>query len=282
MDRFEKSLESSIKVILEYLRRLGPDAQRSEMELERETKEKVVNKPDLLSRLRDNPKIAYDSVSGKYRFKPMYTIRNRAELIELLGKRPTLTVDQDLLDCYAGVEQDVAYLLRDRIVWTVRNADADKMIKCEKAAAEAKENKVKLGTVAKCGLYGSDRCRVCADNKGIVMMCLWPNIPAAGKAADATATVADLWHSETLPILSEVQRAMAASRVVGEMGIAGIAAGDMTHLTMTSTQHMLTKSSIAKLKATARLSQRQRKRAADGKLKTDTISNEHVLEHLMG
>jgi bacterioferritin-associated ferredoxin len=237
----------------------------SEWELERETKEKILNKPELLNRLRHNPKISYNPVSGKYRFKAVYAIRNRGELVELLRSRATLTVDQDLLDCYGGVEQDVEWLLTTRAVLAVRNADMDKTIKCEVQKA-AKTT----GKVGKCSLYGG-RCGGCADNKGVVLM-------MKKNELETSEEMKELWFSEQLPILSEIQR-FKTSEEGNENGNQG---GDMTHLTVTSTQHMLTKSSIAKLKATARMNQRQRKRAADGTMKTEhNVANAHVLEHLV-
>ena len=280
MERYEKSVESVVKEILEYLKRTR-GRESSEFEMERETRQKILNMPELLSRLRNNPKILFNPLSGKYKFKPKFEISNKAELCDLLRTKPTVTIDQDLLDCYVGIAADLEALVLSRRVYAVRNADADKTIKCDLlkqksgAAAGAGAGAAAgagagsgAGKAPKCSLYEKTRCSVCADNKGVVIM----HRTRTEKEEGALA-VKELWFNEGMPSLSELLAFHAA-------GAEATSKVTQTHLTTSSTQHMLTKSSIAKLKAAAR----QRKRTVDGKVKNldpnSAISNQHVLEHL--
>ena len=260
MDRIERLAESVIKSVLELLRS-NPSTEFSELQLEQGTREKILNKPVILERLRKNPKIIYNSVTARYKFKPAYPLTHRADLMDLIAARASLLVDTDLLECYKAADDDVSALLVSKKVIAVRQADAERTIKCEVAAAEAVKTNVRANTLPKCSLYSANRCTACSDNMGLVLMRRFSEIPTISDE------IKELWFSVDLPHISEIQRAaVAEDRDLQQ------------HLAVSSTQHILTKSSLAKLKAAG--GRGRRKRTVQGSWKSDTLANEHVAEHL--
>ena len=85
MDRSDgKSIESVIKNVLEVLR-MYPGSEFSELELEQKSRDKLLNKPERLERLRNNPKIVYSPITARYMFKPTYQIKKREDLLDLIN-----------------------------------------------------------------------------------------------------------------------------------------------------------------------------------------------------
>ena len=256
MERLERLTESVIKSVLELLK-TNPQTEFSELQIEQGTREKVLNKPVILDRLRKNPKIAYNSTTGRYRFRPTYAISNRDDLIELIKSKAALFVDSDLLECYKGVHEDVSSLLVAKLVRAVRQGDAERAIKCQIASLEATKKSVRVNTLPKCSLY-SDRCPTCSDNKGLILMRMFNDSHAEPLAND----LKELWFSQELPHISEIQRTAASNDRALQQ-----------HLGIASTQHILQR----KLKAGA--VRGRRKRANDGQIKPESLSNDHLAEH---
>lgn len=238
-----------------------PASEFSELQLENGTREKLLNKPLILERLRKNPKIIFNPVSAKYKFKPAYPLTSREELMDLIRARTSLLVDSDLVECYRAADDDVSALLTSRRVRAVRQADADRAIKCEVALASSIQLNVKANTLPKCSLYSPNRCPACSDNMGLVLM---KNVAEFSEISDE---LKQLWFSVELPHISEIQRAIDSEDRETQH-----------HLSVSSTQHILTKSSLAKLKASS--SRGRRKRTAQGAWKSETLANDHVAEHL--
>lgn len=260
MERIERLTESVIKSVLELLRS-HPTNEFSELQLEQGTREKILNKPAILDRLRKNPKIIYNAVTSRYKFKPAYPLSNRDDLLDLIKARVSLVVDADLLECYRSADDDVSWLLVTKNVRAVRQADIERTIKCEVAAAEATKANVRANTLPKCSPYAPIRCPACSENKGLVLMRTFSEFPAISE------DIKEIWFSEELPHISEIQRAMASDNRDLQQ-----------HLAVSSTQHILTKSSLAKLRAAG--GRGRRKRTAGGGWKSDTLANDHVAEHL--
>lgn len=252
MERLERLTESVIKSVLELLK-AHPTSEFSELSLEQGTKEKILNKPAILERIRSNPKIAYNPATSRYKFRPAYPIANRTDFLELIRSRQCVLVDSDLLECYRGVDEDVCFLLFKKLVRAVRHSDADRVIKCLVAASEAVKKSVRANTLPKCDLYGQ-RCTGCSDNRGLVLMQRFDRAPE--QVAD---DVKEAWFSQDLPHLSEIQRAAFDN-------------SSSHHLTIASTAHILQR----KLQA----GRGRRKRTAGEAWRPDTLSNDHIAEHL--
>lgn len=93
-------------------------------EIEQRTKLNLRHPEDLIVIMRDNPKILWDLMTDRYGLRNKYEIKDKGELLDHMRRTPEgLPNNQDLWDCYKGVEKDVDELKRLSKVRIVRNEE---------------------------------------------------------------------------------------------------------------------------------------------------------------
>ena len=263
LSKTERLAESVIKSVLEILRS-HPDTDFSELQIEQGTREKIISRQPILDRLRKNPKIHYDSVTGKYRFKPSYPIRNRDELLNFLQSRTSLIVDSDLLECYKAINDDISDLLTEKLVRAIRQSDMDRMIKCEVQQTlpppTAEANPSIPQKPLKCSLYSPERCQNCASNRGIVLMKRFdPEI----ETMVADDDIKYYWNRVRLPHISEIHR---------------ITQSQSQHLLTTNTSQLISNKVTRKVRGgPGRHPSRDRPRFSWSEVNANRVSNIHIL-----
>ena len=92
--------------------------------IEQRTKLNLRHPEDLIVIMRDNPKILWDLTTDRYGLRNKYEIKDKHELLDHMRRTPEgLPNNQDLWDCYKGVEKDVDELKRLSKVRIVRNEE---------------------------------------------------------------------------------------------------------------------------------------------------------------
>jgi hypothetical protein len=257
LSKTERLAESVIKSVLEILR-VHPETDFSELQLEQGTREKIISKHAILERLRNNPKIQYDSVTGRYKFKPTYSIRNQIGLLHLIQSRSSLIVDSDLLECYRSLDDDVSDLLREMKVRAIRQSDFDRTLKCERMAVTNVDASAPRHTT-KCSLYAADRCKVCATNRGIVLMKKFePEIEQMTVGVD----IRDFWNDVKLPHISEIQR---------------ITQTPAQHLLTLSSSQIISNKAVRKVRGAAKRGPQGGSRFSWSEVQANRVSNVHIL-----
>ena len=260
LSKTERLTESVIKSVLEILR-AHPDTDFSELQLEQGTREKIISKQMILDRLRNNPKIQYDSVTGRYKFRPTYPVRSVDDLLRFIEHRPSLLVDSDLLECYRSLDDDVSSLLRDKRIRAIRQADFDRTIKCQRA--ETNPASAVGAKQIKCSLYSADRCPACATNRGIVMMKRFdPEI----ESMTVSAAIKEFWNEVKFPHLSEIQK---------------ITQAPSQHLLTLNTSQILSNKAVRKVRGAAKKGPSSQ-RFSWSDANANRVSNVHILGLLGG
>jgi len=207
LSKTERLAESVIKSVLEILRN-HPDTEFSELQIEQGTREKIISRLPILERLRNNPKIQYDSITGRYRFKPCYPLRDRNGLLSFIQSRATLIVDGDLLECFKSINDDISDILAERKVRAIRQSDFDRTLKCE-VQQQLLEKAVptsdgsKAPKPPKCRLYAAERCINCVTNRGIVLM---KRFETEIENMHVSTDLRSYYESVRLPHISEIHR----------------------------------------------------------------------------
>jgi hypothetical protein len=264
LSKTERLAESVIKSVLEILRS-HPDTEFSELQIEQGTREKIIGRQPILDRLRKNPKIHYDSVTGRYKFKPSYPIRERNELLAFLHTRTSLIVDGDLLECYRTINDDISDLLVEKLVRAIRQADMDRMIKCENAqtlpvAPNESVSKVGPSKPNKCSLYSAERCTNCSSNRGIVLM---KRFESEVEIMRADEDLQVYWNSVRLPHISEIHR---------------ITQSQSQHLLTTNTSQLISNKVTRKIRSgPGRRPSSDRPRFSWSEVNANRVSNIHIL-----
>ena len=264
LSKTERLAESVIKSVLEILKN-HPDTEFSELQIEQGTREKIISRQPILDRLRKNPKIHYDSVTGRYRFKPAYPIRNREQLLAFLQTRTSVIVDSDLLECYKTINDDISDILVEKLVRAIRQSDMDRMIKCEvqnNVTISAPDGNT-AGVPAKpskCSLYASERCGNCSSNRGIVLMKRFdPDI----ESMLADEDIRSYWSRVRLPHISEIHR---------------ITQSQSQHLLTTNTSQLISNKVTRKIRGgPGRRPSSDRPKFSWSEVNANRVSNIHIL-----
>jgi hypothetical protein len=259
LSKTERLTESVIKSVLEILRS-HPDTDFSELQIEQGTREKIISRQPILERLRKNPKIQYDSVTGRYRFKPTYPLRNRDELMSFLHTRTSLIVDSDLLECYRGINEDISELLIAKSVRAIRQSDIDRTIKCELQQPNPVPTDNQQSKAVKCSLYSLERCSNCSSNRGIVLMKRFdPDI----ECMQADDQIKSYWNRVRLPHISEIHR---------------ITQSQSQHLLTTNTSQLISNKVTRKVRSgPGRRPSGDRPRFSWSEVNANRVSNIHIL-----
>jgi hypothetical protein len=261
LSKTERLAESVIKSVLEILR-AHPETEFSELQLEQGTREKIISKQLILDRLRNNPKIQYESVTGRYKFRPTYPIRSADDLLRFLDHRPSVLVDGDLIECYKTLDDDISNLLRTKRIRAIRQADFDRSIKCQRAEAPPATG---LSTKQiKCSLYGPDRCPACLTNRGIVMM---KRFDPEVENAVVSAEIKEFWTEVKFPHFSEIQK---------------ITQAPSQHLLTLNTSQILSNKAVRKVRGAAKRGEQPGKRFSWSDVHANSVSNVHILGLLGG
>lgn len=263
LSKTERLTESVIKSVLEILRNHA-DVEFTELQIEQGTREKIISKQAILDRLRNNPKIHYDSVTGRYRFKPSYPISNREDLLSFLQRRSSLVVDSDLVECYKTILEDISDLLVSRQIRAIRQADIDRNLKCERTSNHsALIPDGPQGKLQKCSVYATDRCSSCSSNRGLVLMKIFE------KEIEFMKVDSDLkqfWLSVKLPHISEIHRlTQSASQ----------------HLLTMNTSQLLSNKAVRKVRG-KRGPQQSNSKFNWSEINANRLSNDHILGLLEG
>jgi hypothetical protein len=257
LSKTERLVESVIKSVLEILR-AHPETEFSELQLEQGTREKIISKQAILERLRNNPKIQYDSVTGRYSFKPSYSIRSAQDLLSFLDHRPSLLVDGDLLESYKLIDDDISELLIQKRVRAIRQSDFDRTLKCQKQLADAS-----VAKAPKCSLYGSDRCASCATNRGVVLM---RRFEAEIENATVCEEIKEFWNDVKFPHISEIQK---------------ITQAPAHHLLTLNTSQIISNKAVRKVRGSGKRQQSNQKFSWSD-VHANRLSNVHILGLLEG
>ena len=93
-------------------------------EIEQRAKINLRQPEDLVTIMRDNPKIHYDPNLDRYSLKNKYTLNDRATFHDYLKKSPQgLPNNQDLWDCYKGIEKDIDELKKQERIREIYNEE---------------------------------------------------------------------------------------------------------------------------------------------------------------
>jgi TFIIE beta subunit core domain len=96
-------------------------------EIEKAINVSLSQKEDLLTIIKDNRKINYDDAQERFALNRLYDIFDRETLVDVLKKYPRgIPENQDLFDCYRGVEKDISNLKIQGYVRYIYNAEKDK------------------------------------------------------------------------------------------------------------------------------------------------------------
>lgn len=96
-------------------------------EIEKTIGVSLSQKEDLLAIIKDNRKINYDDSQERFSLNRLYDIFDRETLIDVLKKEPRgIPENQDLFDCYRGVEKDTQNLKLQGCIRYIYNAEKDK------------------------------------------------------------------------------------------------------------------------------------------------------------
>ena len=108
-------MNNTLNKIIECLRKHGTSLTIEE--IEQHAKISLRQPEDLITIMRDNPKIKWDRNLDRYSLQNKYTIIDRASFHEYIKKSPQgLPHNQDLFDCYKGIEKDIEELkLQERL-----------------------------------------------------------------------------------------------------------------------------------------------------------------------
>lgn len=257
LSKTERLAESVIKSVLEILRN-HPDVDFSELQIEQGTREKIISKQVILERLRKNPKIKYDSVTGRYRFKPAYPITNREDLLLFLQTKCSLVVDGDLLECYKTLTDDITELLVSHQVRAIRQADIDRNLKCERIVMTSVSADPALAKSQKCSLYAKDRCNSCSSNRGLVLM---KRFDSEIEMMQVAADLKKFWLSVKLPHISEIHRVTQSSS---------------QHLLTMNTSQILSNKSVRKVRG-RKGANSSSSRFSWSDINANRLSNVHIL-----
>jgi hypothetical protein len=261
LSKTERLTESVIKSVLEILR-MHPETEFSELQLEQGTREKIISKQLILERLRNNSKIHFDSVTGRYRFKPVYPIKDSEDLLRFIENRPSLLVDSDLLECYKSLDEDISKLLSNKRVRAVRQSDFDRTLKCQKPLLHPTE--VPAARPTKCSLYAGDRCPSCASNRGVVLM---KRFDAEIENIRVSDEIKEFWSDVKLPHISEIQR---------------ITQAPSQHLLTLNTSQILSNKAVRKVRGAAKRGSQSGQRFSWSEVQANRVSNVHILGLLEG
>jgi hypothetical protein len=107
----------------------------------------VLNNPELLDALRDNPKVTVDDANPnelRFIYKPTYQLRNLYELMDFLNSHPDGVEREKLEDAYKSVKEDLHNLKASGKIFEIRNTDKKTYViypNCERHdAIEVKEH----------------------------------------------------------------------------------------------------------------------------------------------
>jgi len=96
-------------------------------EIEQTINMNLSNNEDLLAIIRDNRKINYDETQNRYSLRKLYNISDKDSLIRYLKEVPRgVPENQDLFDCYRGIEKDIQHLKQEGYIRVIYNAEKDK------------------------------------------------------------------------------------------------------------------------------------------------------------
>ena len=96
-------------------------------EIEKSISVSLSQKEDLLTIIKDNRKINYDDLQERFSLNKLYDIYDRETLIDVLKKEPRgIPENQDLFDCYKGVEKDIFNLKGSGNIRYIYNTEKDK------------------------------------------------------------------------------------------------------------------------------------------------------------
>ena len=213
----------------------------------------------ILDRLRNNPKIHYDSVTGRYRFKPAYAIRSQHDLVMFLETRPSLVVDGDLLECYKSIDGDISDLLAAKRIRAIRQSDFDRTVKCSKISESTDSvlpspSQERPNRQPKCSLY-EERCSSCSTNRGVVLM---KRFEAEIESLHVDAQIKAFWNSVQFPHISEIHR---------------LTQSQSQHLLTTNTSQLLSNKSTRKVRGAGRA----RGKFSWSEVNANRVSNVHIL-----
>lgn len=111
--------------VIECLRNAGHPLLLSE--IEQIIKINISTKEDLLTIIKDNRKINYDEVEERFSLNKLYPINDRITFLDYLKSAPRgIPENQDLSDCYRGIEKDIQFLKDQGLIRTIYNTDKDK------------------------------------------------------------------------------------------------------------------------------------------------------------
>lgn len=97
-------------------------------EIESQIKMSLTENEDILAIIKESKKkIHYDEGHQRFSLKSLYPIFDRVSLIETLMKSPQgIPENQDLFDCYKGIEKDIQHLKEANNLRIIYNPDKDK------------------------------------------------------------------------------------------------------------------------------------------------------------
>lgn len=96
-------------------------------EIEKSIHVSLSQKEDLLTIIKDNRKINFDELQERFSLNRLYDIYDKETLTDVLKKYPRgIPENQDLFDCYKGVEKDIATLKNQGFIRHIYNSEKDK------------------------------------------------------------------------------------------------------------------------------------------------------------
>eukprot|EP01066_Platyproteum_vivax_P012942 Platyproteum_vivax@DN588_c0_g1_i1.p1 len=161
---------------------------------------KIGKDPELLEAMQNNPNIHYDSSrGGTYAYMSKFdTITDANALLARLRSEPDgMIVDDELLDCYANIDEEITQLLQLRKCFGLRRSGPRKIEKKCPAIQEEGATNPGPNRVWGCNLYGK-RCEHCGKtNKDLVLFPLDPEIDTEQIRLDDDLRA--LWQKQVLP-----------------------------------------------------------------------------------
>jgi hypothetical protein len=96
-------------------------------EIENKINVSLSQKEDLQTIIKATKKIYYDEMTQKFSLDRVYDIYDKETLINELRRVPKGIPDnQDLKDCYHGVDKDIEALRLEKKIWSIYNDEKDK------------------------------------------------------------------------------------------------------------------------------------------------------------
>jgi len=154
---------------------------------------KIMNDPEFLKCLRDNPRVLFDPVRKTWTYdSPFKHVKCQESLQSTITSQENgLEVTKELLDHHKDVSQWVLQLLTDRSVRAIRTG---KRTRCKWYPPESE---------TQCSVYAdaAHKCEPCSDLKGLTMYSL---LPKHIEKHVVDEDIKKLWHSIKIAPMDEI------------------------------------------------------------------------------